>query len=98
VRVDGRYAPALDEAAADRRRRLQRHLLRGDRRHERLERVVLERRPEAREGRDQPGERLVSGRPVRESAEVERAAEEPQQLSFDPGVVRQRDEQDEKRA
>ena len=46
----GRVAEALDEAAADRERRAQRDLLRGDRGDEALERVGRERRPEPLRG------------------------------------------------
>ena len=69
-------AVALDEAAPDRGRRLERDLLRGDRGDEGLERVDLQRRPEAGERAREPVERRLAGRPRREAVEVERKAEE----------------------
>jgi hypothetical protein len=88
VRVLVRDAVALDEAAADRRRRLERHLLRRDRGDERLERIRLQGRPESRERGDEPGERLVRGHPPRQAVEIERGAEKVEHFRFDRRIVR----------
>ena len=55
---------------------------------ERLERVRLQRRPVAGEGRDERPERLVASRPGVEAVEIERQAEEATRLGLDGGVVR----------
>ena len=73
-------AEPLDQAVADRDGRAQRDLLRGDRRHERLERVGHERRAEAGEPRDDLGEHRVARGPGKERVELEL---EPEQLLDD---------------
>ena len=60
MRVLAGNAVALDESAPDRRRRLERDLLRGDRGDERLEGVDLQRRAEAGEPGREPAEGLVT--------------------------------------
>ena len=68
--------------------RLERDLLRGDRGDERLERVGLQRRPEARERRDESARASRPRRPGVEAVEIERQAEEAKRLPLDRGVVR----------
>ena len=58
-----RLAQPLDEPVADRDRRIERDLLRGDRGDQRLERVGRERRSEAGEADDERRQLLLGGRP-----------------------------------
>ena len=81
--ASARLAVALDEAAADRERGVERDLLRRDRGDERLERIGRERRTEAREQQHEPREHVVARRPAREGVEIERRAEQRQHLALD---------------
>ena len=69
-------AEALDQPVPDRGRGEERHLLRGDRADEHLERVGDQRRPESDERRHELAEHLVAGRPGVERLEVEREPDE----------------------
>src|SRR5205823_12873943 len=72
-----RLSQPLDEPVADRDRRIERDLLRGDRGEQRLERVWGERRSEAGEGDDGRRERLLGGRPRGGGDEGELEADQP---------------------
>src|SRR5438132_6504928 len=88
IRVLTAAAEGGDEPVADRKRSEQRHLLRTDRRDERLERIGRKRRAEPRECRNEPREYGLGGRERAEGLEIEL---EPKQLSdhrFGPRVER----------
>ena len=76
-------AEALDEAAADRDRGVERHLLGGDRGDEVLERVGQERRSVAREALDERRENGIPFGPGRKGGEIEGRAEEVSHLPRD---------------
>ena len=82
---------ALDEAAPDRRRRLERDLLRRDRGDERLERAHLQRRPEAGERARRAGR--ASGSPAAHAAKPSRSNGRPRKCSTSarPPIVVRRD-------
>ncbi len=86
--MDPGDAESLDEPAPDRSRRLERHLLRGDRGDERLEWIDLQRRPEAGQPGREPRENFISLRPAVEAVEIERQPEEVEHLRLDRLVVR----------
>jgi hypothetical protein len=87
-RMLGGDAEAVDEAAAHSERGVQRHLLRGDRRHERLERVRCERRPKPGHQPHGVGEHRIALRELEKRRQVELEPEQLAHHALDRGVQR----------